>query len=385
MLSYDSGAVLDLAGELDRWKTQLDYRGPLPRAWAGRLRRDLEAEAVAASTSMEGVPVTVEEVRRILAGDLPPETRGEDAALVRGYRDAMSFVLRRADDAAFRWDRELLIGLHDRILAGNWGAGAGRFRTGPAYVVDTRTSELRFQPPPAEDVPSLVDQACARMQAGLEHPAIAAAWLHAAVAAIHPFRDGNGRASRVVASLAMYRGGFKLPEFTSLEEWWGRHLADYYAGFRCLGETFDPNANVTPFIRAHMEAQLHQVRALDVRERVQQKIWTAVEEAVTAAGLQPRVANAVWDAFFGRNVTPRYYRPLADVSPATATNDLAAAVAAGLLRPEGRARSRRYQAGDSLYPRIGAALGVQIGESGDPARAIIIGELTRRVASERAR
>ena len=385
MLPFDPKAVLDLAGELDRWKTQLDYRGPIPRTWAGRLRRDLEAEAVAASTSMEGVHVTVEEVHRILAGERPPETREEDAALVRGYRDAMSFVLRRADDAAFRWDRELLIGLHDRILAGDWGAGAGRFRTGPAYVVDDRTGELRFQPPPAEEVPGLVDSACSHMQEAREHPAIAASWTHVAVAAVHPFRDGNGRACRVLASLAMYRGGFKLPEFTSLEEWWGRHLSEYYAAFSCLGQTFDANADITPFIRAHMEAQLHQVRALDLRERVQQRIWTAVEEAVTGAGLPLRVANAVWDAFFGRSVTPRYYRPLADVSPATATNDLAGAVAAGLLRPEGRARSRRYQAGDALYLRIGAALGVRVDDAGDAARALIIGELTRRVASERPR
>ena len=127
------------------------------------------------------------------------------------------------------------------------------------------------------------------------------------------------------------------------------------------------------------------MRALDLRERVQQRIWTAVEESVTAAGLEPRVANAVWDAFFGRSVTPRYYRPLASVSPATATNDLAAAVAAGLLRPEGRARSRRNRAGDGLYHRIGTALGVRVDESGDPARAIIIGELTKRVVSERSK
>src|SRR5438445_5775944 len=97
-LPYDAKAVLDLARELDRWKTQLDYRGPIPRAWAGRLRRDLEAAAVAASTSMEGVPVTVEEVHRILAGDRPPQTREEDATLLRGYRDAMSLFLCRSDD-----------------------------------------------------------------------------------------------------------------------------------------------------------------------------------------------------------------------------------------------------------------------------------------------
>lgn len=385
LLPYEHATVLGLTAELGRWKTQLDDRGPVPRTWAGRLRRDLEAEAVAASTSMEGVPVTVEEVHRILVGDRPAHTREEDAALVRGYRDAMSFVLRRADDAAFRWDRELLIGLHDRILAGNWGAGAGRFRTGPAHLVDNRTGELVFQPPAPEAVPELVDRACATIDKGLEHPAIGAAWIHVAMAAIHPFTDGNGRAARVAASLAMSRGGFKLPEFTSLEEWWGRHLSEYYAAFRCLGSSFDPNADVTPFIRGHLEAQLHQVRALDLRERVQQRIWTAVEDAVTDAGLDPRVANAVWDAFFGRSVTPRYYRPLADVSVATATKDLAAVVAAGLLRPVGRARSRSYHAGTGLYARIGATLGVPVTESGDPARGAIIGELTKRVASERWR
>jgi hypothetical protein len=108
-----------------------------------------------------------------------------------------------------------------------------------------------------------------------------------------------------------------------------------------------------------------------------------MEEAVSAAGLESRVVNAVWDAFFGRSVTPRYYRPLADVSPATATNDLGAAVAAGFLRPVGRARSRRYEAGDDLYRRIGSALGLKVDESGDAARAIIIGQLTRRVGFER--
>jgi Fic family protein len=381
----DPEAVRPLLEELDRWRTQLDYRGPMPRAWAGRLRRDLEAEAIAASTSMEGVPVTLEDVHRILAGDRPSETREEDAALVRGYRDAMSFVLRRADDAAFRWDRELLIGLHDRVLAGSWGAGAGRLRTGPAYVVDGRTANLVFEPPPAEAVPGLLDAACAAMQEGHPHPALSAAWIHAALAAIHPFRDGNGRAARVVASLAMYRGGFRLPEFTSLEEWWGRHLSDYYAAFRCLGRTFDTAADITPFTRIHVEAQLHQVRALDLRERVERKVWVAVEEAVAATHLPARLANAAWDAFFGRSVTPRYYRPLADVSPATATNDLAAAVAAGLLRAEGRARSRTYRAGEGLFLRIGAALGVTIDVPWDSSRAAIIGELTRRAGSERPR
>ncbi len=381
LFPYDPSTLRELADELDGWRAQLDYRGPLPRAWAGRLRRDLETEAVAASTSMEGVPVTVEEVRRILAGERPAEVREEDAALVEGYLDAMRFVLPRADDPAFRWDRELVVALHDKILVGNYGLGAGRFRTGPAYVVDSQTGDVVFLPPDPDDVPELVGEACTRMQTQQAHPAVAAGWIHVAIAAIHPFRDGNGRAARVLASLAMYRGDFKLPEFTSLEEWWGRHLADHYAAFTCLGDRFDPGADVTPFLRVHMEAQLHQVRALDLRERVQRRIWTAIEEAVTSAGLEPRVANAVWDAFSRREVTPRYYRPLAEVGPTTASTDLAALVASGLLRPEGKGRSRRYVAGEHLYRRIGTALGIDVQESGDLGRSHVVAELTRRVSS----
>lgn len=329
---------------------------------------------------MEGVPVTVDEVRRILAGEQPKETKDEDAALVRGYQEAMSFVLRRADAPSFGWAPELVVGLHDRVLAGNWGKGAGRFRDGPAYVVNSGTGDVLYEAPPADTVADLVSEACERMDAGHPHPAVAGAWIHVAIAAIHPFKDGNGRAARVLASLAMYRGGFKLPEFTSLEEWWGRHLADYYASFGCVGQRFDPQADVTPFLQVHVEAQLHQVRALDLREKTQRRIWAAIEEVVAAAGLEPRVANAAWDAFFGRDVTPRYYRPLADISVATATNDLGAAVAAGLLRPVGSGRSRRYVAGQTLMPQIGVRLGIDVAESDDVARTNIVAELAGRVA-----
>lgn len=384
MLRYDASQLSDLTAELDAWKERLDHRGLLPRSWFGRLRRDLEVEAIAASTSMEGVPVTVEEVRRILLGVRPADVRQEDAALVEGYRDAMSFALRRADAPAFRWDMELIIALHDRILAGSWAAGAGRFRDGPTFVVNSSTGELVFEPPDQGAVPELVDRACALMEDGHPHPAIAAAWIHIALAAIHPFKDGNGRAARVAASLTMYRGGFKLPEFTSLEEWWGRHLSDYYASFAPLGEAFDPERDVTRFLMAHVKAQLSQVRALDLRERVQRQIWLAIEQAMTDADLEARVTNAAWDAFFGRDVTPRYYRPLADVSAATATTDLAAAVAAGLLRPEGKGRSRRYLPGPRLYATIAQGLGLpdrgQLDE--DSGRALIVGELTKRASAE---
>jgi len=160
----------------------------------------------------------------------------------------------------------------------------------------------------------------------------------------------------------------------------GRHLSEYYAAFSVLGPTFERGTDVTGFIRAHVEAQLSQVRALDIREQVEREIWAGFEELALDANLHPRVTNALWDAFFGRSVTAGYYRSLADVSPATATTDLSAAVSAGLLEAVGHRRGRRYVATEQLLERLGSTLFIP-GVSGpvEAARDRIVSELGRRV------
>ncbi len=370
-------------------KDTLDRRSILPRRWAGRLRRELESATIAASTSMEGVPVTVDEVRRILAGDRPPAVSEEDAQLVQGYRDAMSFVLRRADDASFTWQTELILGIHDRVLAGSYAAGAGRFRTGQVHIADSGAGRLIFTPPPPDVIPELVAELAAfaeENQTGIEPP-ILAAIIHVRLAGIHPFADGNGRTARVLASLAMYRGGYTIPEFTSLEEYWGAHRDDYYEAFSCLGETWDPGAEVTPFVSKHVGAQRLQVDALSLRQATEREIWTILEDIATEdLSGPPRFAEALFDAFFGREVSNRYYRGLTDVSVATATNDLGRLEASGMLAARGAGRTRTYSGTHELVAKIARIGGVERVPA-DPAvplarsRQAIIEELAGRISA----
>ncbi len=307
---------------------------------------------------MEGVPITVDDTLKILAGDSPEHVSAPNQALVRGYREAMTYVLRRADDGRLQWSRELVVAVQDRVLAGNYASGAGRLRqAGGTWVTNSQTGAVVFEPPDHELVPDLVDEMCTVLDEANWHPAIAAAWLHVALAAIHPFGDGNGRTARVLASLTMYRGGFKHPAFTNLEEWWGKHPATYYAAFECLGSRFDRRADVTPFIESHLQAQLSQVYTLALRQRTEGLLWTALENLLEDGGLPPRLANALYDSFFARSVTTTYYKDLIDASPATARNDLQSAVAAGLLTAVGQTRGRRYEAGGRLMRAIARALG----------------------------
>lgn len=376
MFPFSTQTLAAPLAELERWRGQLDLR-TLVRSWEGRLRRDLEASAVAGSTGLEGVPVTADEVRRILAGDRPATVTPENADLVRGYRDAMTFALHRADDPAFQWSRELIVGLQHRVLAGKYELGAGRLRQGQVDIINSRTGEQVFVPAPPDRVPTLVDDALVQVSESDWHPAIKAAWIHVALAAIHPFRDGNGRTARVAASLAMFRGGFRRPEFCSLEEWWGTHPAEYYAAFDCLGDEFDDRADVTAFLAAHLAGQLRQVQALHREEQIGRILWIGLENLCADVHLAPRIANALYDAFHERDVTAPYYRELADVSGATATSDLQAALAAQLLTPIGERRWRKYRAGPSLYERLRDELGLSVSPPKTATRFGIVNDIAR--------
>jgi Fic family protein len=223
-------------------------------------------------------------------------------------------------------------------------------------------------------VPDLVDELCEAVEDARWHPALTAAWVHVACAAIHPFRDGNGRTARVLSSLSMYRGGFKHPAFTNLEEWWGKNTATYYAAFECLGKRFDRDADVTSFIETHVDAQLRQVHSLALRQRTEGLLYTALENLLEDHGVPSRLANALYDSFFGRDVTTAYYRDLIDASPATARNDLQAAVAAGLLTAVGQTRGRRYAPGKRLM----ATVARHVGGGVEPDRFEILEALLER-------
>lgn len=335
---------------IEKLKKEIDAQGPLPRVWVGRTRRDLEAEAAAASTMLEGVAVTVDEARRILAGDRPAGVTTEDANLVDGYRNAMRLVPARADAPEFECQSELLLAIHHAVLAGSYANGAGRFREKQNWLTSRETGDQVYLPPPPEKVAELVDGLAAWLNASTEPAPVVAALAHVSLAGIHPFRDGNGRTARILASLAMYRGGYRAPQFTSLEEWWGRHAEQYYRSFDCLGSTWDPDADVTPFVAAHIRAQATQVRALELRNATERALWTVLEDiAVHDLGLHERTTHALYDAFFAREVTNRFYRNVAEVSDVTAAHDLAKLVASGLLQAKGAGRGARYLATPHLF------------------------------------
>lgn len=172
--------------------------------------------------------------------------------------------------------------------------------------------------------------------------------------------------ARIDASLVMYRSGYRLPQFTSLEEWWGGHPADYYAAFKCLGDEWDPEIDATAFVRAHVAAQRCQVDALSLRYATERLLWTVLEDIVVhELRMNARVTNALWDAFFGRTVTNRYYRSAADVPQVTAAHDLKQLQTSGMLVASGAGRSTSYREALPLARRVVELLDLDVDLRGD--------------------
>jgi Fic family protein len=334
---------------------------------------------------MEGVRVDADEARRILAGDRPSSVTSCDAALVEGYRDAVAHALRLATDPAFEWSRRTVLDVHGIAMAASGRSNPGRFRDGSVCVVDG-AGQVIYSAPTAAEVPQLVDELCEWLNtAGDLSAPVLSAMVHARVAGIHPFSDGNGRTARILATLAMASGGYAAPEFTSLEEWWGAHLRSYYGSFACLGSEWSPGADITRFVATHVRAQRRQVAALSERLAVERHVWTALEDIVAEdVRLPPRAAEALFDAFLGREVTNRYYRCVAGASVATATNDLTALEAAGLLEAQGEGRSRSYSGTFRLIALVASAAGAPVlawpEVSLAEQRVVVLGDLREQLS-----
>jgi Fic family protein len=178
--------------------------------------------------------------------------------------------------------------------------------------------------------------------------AVRAAMAHLNVTSVHPFRDGNGRISRIVQSLVLALDGTGSPEFFSIEEYLGQHTQAYYAALREVQDGgFNPERDATSWVEFCVEAHVAQAqRRLAQIERAA-ACWTKLEALVSQREWPDRLVIALGQALAGRTDRTRYAQEV-DVSPVTASNDFRRLVDAGLLRRRGRGPSTAYEASDHL-------------------------------------
>jgi Fic family protein len=193
------------------------------------LREHALIESAVSSNRIEGVTVDQDRVRPVVVGNARLRDRDEEE--LRGYRDALRLIHER--HAKVRVSEKTIRELH-RLSRGKLG-DAGNYRASESEIVEVQPNgrrRVRFKAVDADKVrPSMAEVVTLWERCVTErwvHPLVGLAASNLDFLCIHPFRDGNGRVSRLLWLLQSYHLGYEVGRYISLERLVEEQKARYY-------------------------------------------------------------------------------------------------------------------------------------------------------------
>ncbi len=204
-------------------------RSVIDVAWIPLLQRDTANRLSHSSTSIEGNPLSLPLVEAVARGE---ETGAPSKAVleVENYLAALQFIWAGPARGSIR--EEDLLKLHERLMKGLLpDEKRGGYKKVPNKVIDAREKPVYLPPGPEKAGPltrELLHWINASETRALLHPVILSAIAHHRLVSIHPFSDGNGRASRLLACWVMYRAGFDTHHLFAIDEYYDADRQRYY-------------------------------------------------------------------------------------------------------------------------------------------------------------
>jgi len=190
------------------------------------------------TTHIEGTQLTLDQARRLLEGDSVPEADPSDVQELLNYREAFHFVaeyLRTKGPITEGLIREI----HKHLVKGVRGGSSapGQYRRVQNYVVNSATGETVYTPPPANEVPILMHEMVKWLNRETPvHPVLASGIAQFQLVHIHPFLDGNGRTSRLLSTLYLFRSGYDFKRLFTISEYYDRDRSTFYQALQSVRE-----------------------------------------------------------------------------------------------------------------------------------------------------
>jgi Fic family protein len=293
-------------GGIDREQgAESAFRGQHPEALK-TLKEIARIQSVESSNAIENIRAPAERMQKLVAKKTTPANRGEEE--IAGYRAVLDTI--NADAAHIPFTPSVVEQLH-RDLYQFTNSPAGRWKTvenSIQEVLPDGERVVRFRTLPAIATPAAMEELHERFAAakdsGEHHPLLLIGCYVFDFLAIHPFRDGNGRISRLLTLLALYQSGYEVGRFISLERLVDDSRETYYDALRAAGHGWhEGEHDIGPWLRYFLgilTAAYHELegQAATVsgrgskREAIRQFIRLSIAEEFTVADVRKAVPAA---------------------------------------------------------------------------------------------
>ena len=210
-------------------------------------------QSTEASNAIEGIVTTNTRIKQLVTEKTTPKNRNEQE--IAGYRDVLNIIYDSFD--AIPITKNYILQLHKILYSHMNNPIAGKTKTVQNYISATYPDghvETLFTPLSPTDTPIALENICIeynRVIGNMEvEPLIAIPTFIHDFLCIHPFNDGNGRMSRLLTTLLLYRCGFYVGKYISLEAKIAKNKILYYASLNDSQYNWhDGNDNKVSFIK----------------------------------------------------------------------------------------------------------------------------------------
>ena len=219
-----------------------------------KLKQDALIKSSHYSTSIEGNPLNLEEVKTLINNNQKPTTKAEQEVL--NYFNVLNNLNKYSDKII---TKNTILSVH-KDLTKNLLKNPeyeGKFRDTRVFIGNLHTKKINYIPPDAYKVPGLIDELLDWLNNSTDemYPVIIAGILHYELVRIHPFVDGNGRTSRLMATLILSIHKFNIDNYFTLDEYYNQDRQAYVDALKSA----DKNHDLTNWLEYFCQGVLYSI------------------------------------------------------------------------------------------------------------------------------
>lgn len=327
--------VLGLVAQIHEYKGKQTLFLKQKPATLEKLVEIAKIQSTESSNKIEGIVTTATRIKQLCDQKTTPRNRDEEE--ISGYRDALSLIHESYEYIPIK--SSYILQLHQVLYRYSQRGIGGRFKNTQNYITEIRESGeqiVRFMPLDPFETPTAIEKMCESFNRETDaceiDPLILIPAFIVDFLCVHPFNDGNGRMSRLLTTLLLYRAGYVVGKYVSLESKIEKTKESYYKALEKSDINWNREENdLTPFIKYILGTVLAAYR--DFEQRV-----ILVEDKASAIDL---VRNAVNNTI-GKFTKSDIMELVPSVGKTSVENSLKILIEEGVIGRDGKGKATFY-------------------------------------------